>query len=685
MEVMDGAPASWNTVLTTQLYDTALDFQSAIRFHKDTLMRLDNYQRTDYLYWDFSRDNNLFCNARSNLVGWTEKMEPPKFPKDDSNVLKKATPKQKGARPCRHCGSDQHWDLECKHSYRGNHSARSNLTHSVNEEQAQVQERYKDLYYELGSDDDELAEPSEKDFCEPLQLAEESLAPARMSRSYLTVTSELKGESTDPRTPEVAIANRVKVDTSIEQFSTNKQSPVISAMPSTQVSTSQTFGFNRRSRRRLARDVHRTSYAVHQGDRDEPPLLELTKVMARPPGCSFLGSKAIKVLGVIGEPGDVSTEIIVDSESDIMLISEETWKELRCRPKIRTGQRVNLVQVTGTSTILGYITVDLFFETMGGTVKMNVEAYVVKGMTTPFILGNDFADQYSISILRKDEETTLIFGDSNREVKVENSTGSSLINEEGHAFRIRTSPGLSSRTVKGKLHRRNQKLKRKTQQFLTDNTVRASKTVVIPAGTSAPVPVKATFPILCDSLFIEKNIDFANTMMGIVATTDTLISWLNPFVRVDNFTDNPVKVPAGQSLGRSHNPNNWLVRHSSVADADYAKLIVHAALLRTLAEAQSFSHDIVSFQDQVNPVKIAAVRSHTSIQSKAQWNATEPDDPLATEPVEGGPKMAELPEDPVETGRILEVLDLSPDLTAEQRSSVERIILKNLSVFALDG
>jgi hypothetical protein len=107
--------------------------------------------------------------------------------------------------------------------------------------------------------------------------------------------------------------------------------------------------------------------------------------------------------------------------------------------------------------------VDLLFGMSNGFVKMNIEAYVVRGMTTPFILGNDFADQYSISILRKDEETTLIFGTSNQEVKVENSMGSSLINEEGHAFHIRTSPGLSNRTLRSKLHRRNQKLKRRTQ------------------------------------------------------------------------------------------------------------------------------------------------------------------------------------------------------------------------------
>lgn len=107
------------------------------------------------------------------------------------------------------------------------------------------------------------------------------------------------------------------------------------------------------------------------------------------------------------------------------------------------------------------------------------------------------------------------------------------------------SPGLSNHTLKSKLHRHNQKLKRRAQQLLEDNTVQASETVIIPAGTSAPVPVKATFSTSCDSLFIEKNIDFARTMTGMVATTNSLISQSNPFVHVDNFTDNPVRVSTG--------------------------------------------------------------------------------------------------------------------------------------------
>jgi hypothetical protein len=68
-------------------------------------------------------------------------------------------------------------------------------------------------------------------------------------------------------------------------------------------------------------------------------------------------------------------------------------------PKIRQGQRINLVQVTRKASISGYVEVDLYFHTPDGPVKINVEAYVVKGMTSPFILGNDFVDQYSISVI----------------------------------------------------------------------------------------------------------------------------------------------------------------------------------------------------------------------------------------------------------------------------------------------
>ena len=57
---------------------------------------------------------------------------------------------------------------------------------------------------------------------------------------------------------------------------------------------------------------------------------------------------------------------------------------------------------------------DLYFRTKEGPVKIKVEAYVVKGLTTPLILGNNFADQYSLSVKRMEGRTFLEFGDLRR-------------------------------------------------------------------------------------------------------------------------------------------------------------------------------------------------------------------------------------------------------------------------------
>jgi hypothetical protein len=156
-EVMNGAPRSWCTVLDTQKYDSIVQFHAAVIFHEDTLMDLpmnkpENHTREDHVEQrkSFQRPDT---SARANLVGATPTMEPPKFPKDDSIVSKKGTPESKGARPCRHCGSGKHWDNECKHSFRGNKFARTNLART-SEEDERAQEEYDELYYALSDEQD---------------------------------------------------------------------------------------------------------------------------------------------------------------------------------------------------------------------------------------------------------------------------------------------------------------------------------------------------------------------------------------------------------------------------------------------------------------------------------------------------------------------------------------------------
>ncbi|KAF8146259.1 hypothetical protein K438DRAFT_1628530, partial [Mycena galopus ATCC 62051] len=149
-EVMNGAPRSWCTVLDTQKYRTIVEFHAAVIFHEDTLLDLpmnktENHVRDDQVEQrkPFQKPDSV---ARTNLVGASSTLLPPKFPKDDATVSRKATPESKGARPCRHCGSGKHWDNECKHSFKGNKFARANLA-TVSAEDERAQDEYDEMYY----------------------------------------------------------------------------------------------------------------------------------------------------------------------------------------------------------------------------------------------------------------------------------------------------------------------------------------------------------------------------------------------------------------------------------------------------------------------------------------------------------------------------------------------------------
>ncbi len=58
-------------------------------------------------------------------------------------------------------------------------------------------------------------------------------------------------------------------------------------------------------------------------------------------------------------------------------------------------------------------------------------------MTTPLILGNDFVDQYSLSVKRVERKSFLEFGDSRRSLDIANSVSPDFVDEEGHVFKVR--------------------------------------------------------------------------------------------------------------------------------------------------------------------------------------------------------------------------------------------------------
>ena len=53
-------------------------------------------------------------------------------------------------------------------------------------------------------------------------------------------------------------------------------------------------------------------------------------------------------------------------------------------------------------------------------------------------------------------------------------------------------------------------------------------------------------------------------------------------------------------------------------------------------------------------------------------------------PVEGGPKVTELLEDLVDSKRLIEALNINPELPAVERDRIQEVIIKNHQAFGLD-
>src|ERR1700677_2139032 len=141
---------------------------------------------------------------------------------------------------------------------------------------------------------------------------------------------------------------------------------------------------NWNTRRCLAKDIAKIYHSISNNPSASKLLVELKKHQARPPGCSFLGSQAAQVPATINSVDTNLSKVIVDSGSDITLISQKLLTEMQNLAKLKQGRKINLVQVTGNASISGYVDIDIYFHTPNGPVKINVEAYVVKGMSTLF-------------------------------------------------------------------------------------------------------------------------------------------------------------------------------------------------------------------------------------------------------------------------------------------------------------
>ena len=402
MEVMNGAPSFWHTVIDAHRCESSVEFQSAIKYHEETLSqppltssdsierRIKNLENTLHHQSRLRHDsrNSLDSSsqdARTHPVGWSSELGLPKYPKDNSNVSVKPTPESKGARPCKHCGSSKHWDNECKHS-KSAHQAHTHFgTHSYEKNDEDL--AYEELYSKIlsnGEDDDSI--PAHVN-C----IATSIEADAETVHMDSLETHQPKEINCQSAKPAVISPDSVSTLGGSRNYSIQEAEHLMAFLKN------PTF----------------TSWTPK-------PLIKLKKSVSQPAGSAFLKSSVTSTTVWLGEYQKNPQTLVFDSGADITLINQEVLKEMKDPPIIKTGHKIKLIQATGTSSISGFVTIPIFFDTDLGPVQIEIEAYVVQGMNSPIILGNDFANQYSISLMREDSQSFLLFGNTGRKTKLYN-------------------------------------------------------------------------------------------------------------------------------------------------------------------------------------------------------------------------------------------------------------------------
>ncbi|KAJ7215079.1 hypothetical protein GGX14DRAFT_392334 [Mycena pura] len=135
--------------------------------------------------------------------------------------------------------------------------------------------------------------------------------------------------------------------------------------------------------------------------KERKPIVLQTR-RAHKSGESSLGVSVLSIRGWVGSDKDEETDLRLDSCADISLISYELYSCLKNKPPLKQGKAMKLAQLTDTGTkIQGYTRVRILVTSEDGQLlETEAEVYVVKGMSVPILLGEDYQLNYEIAVER---------------------------------------------------------------------------------------------------------------------------------------------------------------------------------------------------------------------------------------------------------------------------------------------
>jgi hypothetical protein len=197
LEILEGAPKFWTLYINTSTLQTVGDLQSAIKHHEPDLYsdprvtqhdfekrlkalehaKSSKYVRTHQADTNFVKPANKRSTPKrtTKLIGSHPKFTEYKYPKDDSIRSKGKTPAEKGARPCKYCGSGNHWDND--HPVKPEDRRIKTFLADMDQDVLQAYLAYEDCYFSRNNSDLSEQSSSEEDTDVPTSDSDEDFHP----------------------------------------------------------------------------------------------------------------------------------------------------------------------------------------------------------------------------------------------------------------------------------------------------------------------------------------------------------------------------------------------------------------------------------------------------------------------------------------------------------------------------
>jgi hypothetical protein len=234
--------------------------------------------------------------------------------------------------------------------------------------------------------------------------------------------------------------------------------------------------------------------------------------------------------------------------------------------------------------IKGYTKLKILMpSTAGDILEMEAEAYVVKGMSVPILLGEDFQINYELGVTRNVElGTKITFKGSEFEVEatgVDRYAGIAQIHNLASSLTTH-----ASRVGRAKEHRRakTHRQRRKRRNGVEGRTVRAAEDFRIKAQETRVIRLDGDFRV--DKTWLVESNFLATEDDSYFSVPKTLISARNPCVPVSNLSNRPRMVRKGEILGTLTDPEEFFDKPKNKRELD--ELRRKTALISTLIERQ---------------------------------------------------------------------------------------------------